>query len=268
MLPFGNCRYARASHRIIFHGAVLLALILCISRNSRAQSPSTGPSTQPHSTTIASDSNVRAHPAWNLSCEKRVAEMQGKPCDIIFIGDSITDNFTAAPTPNWDLVGQAVWEKHYADRNALNFGVGADRTENVLWRLDNMAIKQFHPKVAVILIGTNNNINTPDAIAAGVKAVVAKTQETFAGVKVILISILPNARATQKMQDANKLIAPLGDDKAVFYFDLASKMPKEGNSWKGLGLDRLHLTADGYELWATEMEPLLSKLLGDPAKSN
>jgi len=241
-----------------------MGLLLCVSAISRAQTAAN----QPSSTTIPSDGNKKAHPAWYRSCEKRVGDMQGKPCDIIFIGDSITDNFTAAPTPKWDLVGQAVWEKHYAGRNALNFGVGADRTENVLWRLDHMDIKQFHPKVAVILIGTNNNINTPEEVAAGVKAVVEKTQETFAGVKVILISILPNARATQKMEDANKLIAPLGDDKTVFYFDLASKMPKDGNSWKGLGKDRLHLTSDGYELWATEMEPLLSKLLGDSTNSN
>jgi lysophospholipase L1-like esterase len=124
-----------------------------------------------------------------------------------------------------------------------------------------MDIKEFKPKVAVILIGTNNKNNTPEDIAAGVKAVVEKTQETFAGVKIILISILPNARATQKMADANKIIQTFGDDKSVFYFDLASKMTPVGNSWKGLGPDRLHLLPEGYELWASEMEPLLTKLL-------
>jgi lysophospholipase L1-like esterase len=160
------------------------------------------------------------------------------------------------------MAGKGVWDQHYGGRNVLNFGVGADRTEHVLWRLENMDIKDFHPKAAVILIGTNNNINTPEEIAAGVKAVVAKTQERFGGVKIILMSILPNARATAKMEEANKLIAPIADEKSIFYFDLASKMPKEGDSWKGLGRDKLHLMPEGYELWATEMEPLLSRLLG------
>lgn len=54
---------------------------------------------------------------------------------------------------------------------------------------------------------------------------------------------------------------PLADEKTVFYFDLASKMVKEGATWKGLGKDKLHLSNDGYEMWATEMEPLLTKLL-------
>ncbi len=159
------------------------------------------------------------------------------------------------------MVGKAVWDKHYATRNALDFGVGADRTEHVLWRLENMDLKGFDPKVAVVLIGTNNNINTPQEIAAGVKAVLVQTQATFTHAKIILISILPNARATQKMEDANKLIQLLADDKTIFYFDLAAKMTKQGATWKGLGRDNLHLSNDGYELWATEMEPLLTKLL-------
>ena len=245
----------------------LSAVLLAVGPAARSQpaapaSVTAVPAARPVSTTEPSEGNRKAHAAWYAACEQRVAAMQGKPCDIIFIGDSITDNFTAAPTPQWDLVGREVWEKHYAGRNALNFGVGADRTEHVLWRLDHMAVGAFRPKVAVILIGTNNNINAPAEIAAGVKAVVAKTQEKFAGVKIILLSILPNARATQKMEDANRLIAPLGDDRTVFYFDLASKMPKQGDTWKGLGRDRLHLSPEGYDLWATAMEPLLTRLLG------
>jgi lysophospholipase L1-like esterase len=212
-------------------------------------------------TTIPSDSNYKSHYAFNQSCEDQVAAMKGKPCDIIFIGDSITQNFLGRPTPSWGSVGGAVWDKYYANRRALNFGVGADATQHVLWRFDHMDIKEFKPKVAVILIGTNNNKNSPEDIAAGVKAVVEKTKQTFSRVKIILVSILPNARATEKMADANKIIQTFGDNKTVFYFDLAAKMTPVGDSWKGLGPDRLHLTPEGYELWASEMEPLLTKLM-------
>jgi lysophospholipase L1-like esterase len=223
--------------------------------------PSRAAETNAPLTTVPSDSNYMTHYAWNQSCERRVAAMQGKPCDIIFIGDSITDNFTGRPTPTWGSVGGSVWDKYYANRRALNFGVGADTTQNVLWRFDHMDIKEFKPKVAVILIGTNNTKNSPAEIAAGIKAVVEKTRQTFPAAKIILISILPNARATEKMAAANQLIQPLGDDKTVFYFDLAARMTPVGDSWKGLGPDRLHLLPEGYELWASEMEPLLTKLI-------
>jgi len=248
--------------RRVFLVAGLLAFSLgAAPAPQTATAPATRPAARPVSTTVPSDGNKRSHAQWYADCEKRVADMKGKPCDIIFIGDSITENFIKEPTAGWDMVGKSVWDKHYGTRNALDFGVGADRTEHVLWRFDNMDLKGFDPKVAVVLIGTNNNINTPEDIAAGVKAVLAKTQATFTHAKIILISILPNARATQKMDDANKLIKPLADEKSIFYFDLASKMPKEGASWKGLGRDNLHLTTAGYEMWATEMEPLLTKLL-------
>jgi lysophospholipase L1-like esterase len=230
--------------------------------------PAGAADTNAPATTMPSDSNYKAHFAWNQDCERRVAAMKGKPCDIIFIGDSITDNFTGRPTPGWGAVGGPVWDKYYASRRALNFGVGADATQNVLWRLDHMDIKEFKPKVAVVLIGTNNKNNAPADIAAGVKAVVEKTRQTFAGVKIILVSILPNARATEKMAEANQLIQPLGDNQNVFFFDLASKMTPVGNSWKGLGPDHLHLVPEGYELWASEMEPLLTKLLAEKSRTN
>jgi lysophospholipase L1-like esterase len=228
-----------------------------------AASPVTVPVVATHATTVASDDNYRSHARFNQQCEAQVAAMKGKPVDVIFIGDSITQNFINAPTDRWPMAGKAVWDQHYAGRNVLNFGVGADRTENVLWRLDHMDIKEFRPKVAVLMIGTNNTRDPPEAIAAGVKAVIRRTQEIFPGVKIILVSILPNARATQKMAGANKLIQTFGDDQSVYYFDLASKMTPQGDSWKGIGRDHLHLMPEGYELWASEMEPLLAKLLSN-----
>ena len=235
-----------------------------------AQTPAASPSAAasalaaapaPHGPTIPSDDNYKSHARFNQQCEAQVAAMKGKPVDVIFIGDSITQNFVNEPTSTWPMAGKAVWDAHYAGRHVLNFGVGADRTENVLWRLDHMDIREFRPRVAVLMIGTNNTRDTPEAIAAGVKAVIKKTQDTFPAVKIILVSILPSARATQKMADANKIIQTFGDGRSVYYFDLASKMTPEGDSWKGVGRDHLHLMPEGYELWATEMEPLLNTLL-------
>lgn len=210
---------------------------------------------------IPSADNYHTHADWNQQCEARVAAMKGQPCDIIFIGDSITQNFVEHPKNGWNLVGGPVWEKHYTNRNALDFGVGADKTQNVLWRLDHMNVRDLRPKVAVLLIGTNNTKDTPPDIAAGVKAVITKTQQTFTGVKIIFLGILPTTRETERMAQANAIIRTYGNDQSVFFFDLGSKMTPVGDNWKGIGSDHLHLSQEGYELWATEMEPLLDKLL-------
>ena len=226
---------------------VVFSVILVSSQSGRAAPPAS---------TIPSDSNYREHPEWNRDCEQSLKAMQGKRCDLLFIGDSITGM--------WNGPGAAVWERYYAGRHALNFGAGGDKTQNVLWRLNTWAVQTFKPKVAVILVGTNNIGDPVAEIAAGVKAVLARTQELFPGARVILVGILPRADHAEKVMEADRLIRAFADERTVFYLDLAAKMTAEGDTWKGLGPDRLHLGAEGYELWAAAMEPLLARLLAQP----
>jgi lysophospholipase L1-like esterase len=153
-----------------------------------------------------------------------------------------------------------VWKQHFEER-AFDFGQSADKTQHVLWRLANFDLSGLAPKVAIIMIGTNNVQDTPEDIVAGVRAVIDATRSKFGGVKVVLVSILPNARATDKMAQVNTLLAPLADKHNVFYLDLASKFTPVGDNWKGLGRDKLHLTAEGYEAWASELETLLPTVL-------
>jgi lysophospholipase L1-like esterase len=208
-----------------------------------------------------SDANYRAHPDWNKLCEQRVAAFKDKPCDLIFIGDSITQNFDTAATPAWKLVGKPVWDKYYGTRNALCFGVGADQTQNVLWRLENMDVKALKPKVAIILIGINNYHDSAADITLGIECVLDKTIKTFKGVKIILVSVLPSNRGNEKYSEVNRAIATCADQRSVFYLDLYSKMTPVGDNFLGVGGDHVHLTPAGYELWASQMEPLLVKLL-------
>ena len=101
---------------------------------------------------------TKRHESFN----KRVA--QGK-CDLVFIGDSITQG--------WGGKGKGVWAKFYGKRNTVNLGIGGDRTQHVIWRLDNGNLKNITPKAAVIMIGTNNaGGNTSKEIADGVGVIV------------------------------------------------------------------------------------------------
>ncbi len=106
--------------------------------------------------------------------------------DLIFIGDSITDM--------WATRGKEVWDKFYGNRKAMNAGIGGDRTQHVLWRLDNGNIDGIHPKLAVIMIGTNNsngNDNTAEEIADGIKAIVKEVREKLPDTKILLLGIFP-----------------------------------------------------------------------------
>jgi lysophospholipase L1-like esterase len=203
--------------------------------------------------TVPSDQNYAPRLNYQTYFSDYVALRKGRPADLIFIGDSITEQWRWGP-------GSPVWKKHFEER-AFDFGLGSDKTQHALWRLQNIDLSFISPKVAVILCGTNNVEDTPEEIAAGVQALIAATQKKFAGIKIVLVGILPNARANDKMAAANKLLAPLADKKTVFYLDLPARFTPAGDSWTGLSKDKLHLSAEGYETWATELEALLPTVL-------
>jgi lysophospholipase L1-like esterase len=256
---------------ILALGATLFAFTVSAQTNApsiplsaapSASAPAAAPQAETVSPSNPDNTRYISNPALTAGCEKQLASFNDKPCDIIFIGDSITEN--------WLKQGKAVWDKVYAPRHALDFGVSGDTTQNVLWRLNNMSVQSLKPKVAVLLIGTNNTMNNPHEIADGINAILANTQEAFPGVKIILVSIMPNVRANDTMMQTNSIIKGYADKSTVYYLDLVPLMPSitktlpDGNldtNWKGLSSDHLHPDASGYQIWADAMEPLLSKLL-------
>lgn len=206
-------------------------------------------SVQPVATTVPSSSRYEAG-LWLAEQQAKVDTM-ADGCDLIFIGDSITYA--------WD---SRLWRQYYEPRRALNFGLPGDTIQNVLHRLDYGGLKTLKPKVAVILIGTNNGGPATET-AQGILAVIEKTQELFTGVKIILMDILPTARRTEHITATNEIICGFVDNKSVFRLNLAERMKPEGDSWKGLEADKLHLSSEGYAIWAEMMEPLLETLLNE-----
>lgn len=62
------------------------------------------------------------------------------------------------------------------------------------------------------------------------------------------------------MMAANEIIRTFADSKKVYYLDLVPSFPPEGNSWRGLKSDGVHVMPEGYEAGAAALNPLLQKL--------
>lgn len=184
--------------------------------------------------------------------------------DLLFIGDSITQG--------WEGGGKNVWAKFYGSRNAVNLGIGGDRTEHVLWRLENGNISGISPKLAVIMIGTNNSgSNSSKEIADGVAAIVAKLRKDLPKTKLLVLGIFPRGadeadKRRQVNKGANDLISKLADDKDVYYLDIGPKFTEaDGKLSKEIMPDLLHLNEKSYTIWAESIEPMVAKLMGDTA---
>jgi len=196
--------------------------------------------------------------------ERTVSRVKQGPVDLLMIGDSITQG--------WNGEGRQVWERFYASRRAVNLGFSSDRTEQVLWRLQHGEIEGIHPKVAVVMIGTNNSggrHDPPEETAAGVQAIVMQIRAKLPETKILLLGIFPRgATATDPLRRMNGLINDrlrgLADGRHLFYLDLSHVfLDQEESVRRDLMPDLLHPNEQGYQLWAEAMEPQLKVLLGD-----
>jgi lysophospholipase L1-like esterase len=204
---------------------------------------------------------------WVTRHEGFVQEAKQGGVDILFLGDSITDG--------WRNRGSNVWNKYYAPRHAANFGIGGDRTQHVLWRMDNGELDGIHPKVVVLMIGTNNTgkerdnktpYNTVPEIIEGVQAVVRELRAKLPDSKVLLLAIFPRSTLDnpQRAQIAliNTVLAKLDDGKMVRFLDIDSKfLEADGTLPKSIMPDLLHPNEKGYQIWADAMEPTLDEML-------
>jgi len=204
----------------------------------------------------------REDKGWKDRHESMNTRVKEGNVDLIMIGDSITHG--------WEGPGKAQWEKSYAGRNAVNLGISGDRTEHVLWRLENGNIEGINPKAAVIMIGTNNHKdNSIEEITEGVTAIVNKLKTALPDTKQLLLGIFPREASAsgefrQKLNEVNRRISQLADGERVFYLDIGAVfLDADGNLPEDIMPDFLHPNPKGYELWAAAMEPMLAVLMGE-----
>jgi beta-glucosidase len=188
-----------------------------------------------------------------------------QPVDLVFIGDSITHN--------WEKDGKAVWARHYAQYNALDLGFGGDHTENVLWRLEHGEIDGIHPKVAVVMIGTNNTgdrLEDPRSTASGVRRILDEIRRRQPDTRILLLAVFPRdeqpAGALRRLNDrVNAIISGYADGEHVFFLDIDRFLTNaDGTLSRDVMPDLLHPNERGYEIWATQMEPTLLQLMARP----
>ena len=201
------------------------------------------------------------------SFNQKVAEL-GEKAQVIFIGDSITQG--------WEGAGREAWQENFTKYNAINLGIGGDRTQHVLWRLDNGNLKGLKPKAAVVMIGTNNSNgedNSVEQIADGVAAIVEKLRNKLPGTKILLIPIFPRGENPNpqrgKILQVNQIIQKLADGENVLWVDFGHKfVTEEGRIPGDLMPDYLHLSPEAYEIWADSIEePLKEAVQGSGSGS-
>jgi len=197
--------------------------------------------------------------AWLKLHEAHVKTVQANrgPIDVLLVGDSITIQWGDS------------WKKHFPTLKAVNIGIGGDKTQNILWRLDHGGVEGLQPKAIVLMIGNNNMFFTPEtgieAAAKGIKMCVRNLREKFPDASLVLAKILPahapgnrfhdDIKKTNLALDALKLDA----DTKVRVLDLTADFTNaDGTIKKELFTpDNIHLSPAGYAVYAQRLKALL-----------
>jgi beta-glucosidase len=183
--------------------------------------------------------------------------------DLLFIGNSITHE--------WESEGKVLWEKYYEHRNAVNMGFGGDKTQHVLWRLEHSDFSSISPKLAVVMIGTNNsngNDNTAEEIADGIIKICKKLRSELTETKILLMAIFPRdslpTAQRLKNETASKLASEIADGKMIHYIDINNRfLTDEGRLSKDIMPDYLHPNENGYKIWAEAIEYRIQQLMDE-----
>jgi lysophospholipase L1-like esterase len=222
----------------------------------------------------ADQPRVRADRNSHLAHQQLVAKARSGGIDLYLLGDSIARRWGATDYP--DLL--AHWNTTFHGWNAADFGWGADRTEHILWRLENGELDGVNPKVIVILAGTNNVGREPGDeaqvadVTRGLKAIVDACRKKAPAATIILTAIFPrndNPAVMPTIARINANLAQMADGKSIRFLDVNPRLADaRGTPFEGMMVDGLHPSVKGYQVWAEGLEPILTELLGPPAATD
>ena len=192
---------------------------------------------------------------------QKLEEAKSGDFDLVMIGDSITHS--------WDA--QKDFKKIFQNIRVLNLGFAGDRTQNVLWRIQNGALENVSPKVVTMMIGTNHLHNVrknhqPDEtadIVLGIQEVIKEIQKRLPDSKIILFSVFPRKDPTEygRVKALNKQLPSVADNRQIFHEDINEVFLNQSDqiSKNLYSRDGLHLNDQGYAAWGKALLPILKK---------
>jgi lysophospholipase L1-like esterase len=195
-----------------------------------AQGEIAGPAQRedPHARQRAADINEKA---------------KARSYSVLFLGDSITER--------WD---DGVWTHYFSSFDPLNAGVSGDRTEHLLWRIENGNLDHQRPRAVVLLIGTNDlgHGRTPEVTAEGIRRVLVALREKLPDTAILLEGLWPRIdipRLSGEIDKVNALISRCDDGARVTYSNLGRfLLDGDRRLTRAIAFDGLHLSAAGYQL--------------------
>lgn len=201
---------------------------------------------------------------WALLHNNLAKKSRSGGVEIVFLGDSITQL--------WEKAGKPAWDATFAPMDAANYGIGADSTRQVIWRIEDGELDGLAPKLVVLMIGTNNlyvdsdpNSGTEAQINEGVKKILELLQAKLPGTKILLVGVLPrqNKYFCDRIVKLNALLSENASGDKIHFLDVTPEfVDTQGNIKPELFDEGLvHPNGKGYETLAAALKPSVDEMM-------
>jgi len=216
-------------------------------------------------------------PWWQQRFEAKQREIAAGPYDLVWLGDSITQNFEKQGGHGWDDY-RPVWDRFYGGLHALNLGFKGDSTCHVIWRLEHGELDfTTPPRLIVLLIGANNfgHVHTDaNQTYDGIVRIVDMIHARLPRTRVLVVGTLPSIRSawvdTNTHALNHRLAAELRTGRPwITYRDVGDVLLHDGRPDPARYLDGhltppdppLHPSAQSQAEIARRLQPDIAKLL-------
>ncbi|XP_056299748.1 platelet-activating factor acetylhydrolase IB subunit gamma [Pseudoliparis swirei] len=200
---------------------------------------------------------------WMSLHNRFVSDSKDKEPDVLFVGDSLVQ-----------LMHQfGIWRQLFSPLHALNFGVGGDATQHVLWRLSNGELDNISPKVVVLWVGTNNHSQTAEQICEGIMAIVQVIKNKLPDARTLVLGVLPRGKSPNPLRGKNARVSRLVQEAVVsvpppsFLMESPTPLSSNGSISHHDMYDYLHLTPQGYQAVCEPLHAHLKSMLDKPPEN-
>ncbi len=168
---------------------------------------------------------------------------------LVFVGDSITEGFPTSTA--------------FRNQNVANRGIGGDKIEGVIERLD-VSVSLLEPKKIYLMIGINDIESKPSPKIEYLKEkytiLIKGMKKAAPKAEINIQSILPLCSVHEIYNNTviefNKFLVSLAKDENVNYVDIYSDMiDKNGKLRESYTMDGIHLNLIGYVAWLNKILP-------------
>tara|TARA_R110002167_G_scaffold74663_3_gene208803 strand:- start:6417 stop:7178 length:762 start_codon:yes stop_codon:yes gene_type:complete len=209
---------------------------------------------------VESDSTIaeQRSNSWWQQRHQDILSADKSAVKLLFLGDSITQQW------QHEAYGLPIWQQYYGDEFAFNMGFSGDKTQHLLWRIENGELNGVSPDVTVLMIGTNNvEDDKAEDIAEGINLIIEQVQLKLPQTKLIVHRIFPRGNADNParliIDAASQIISSKANEQSFIYVDINERFEDgEGNVLDSLMYDGLHLTTKGYQVWADALSEYIA----------